>query len=159
MTINAFIGKESEDGAVTFIYCHSDGSPSDIGGKLAMKYGSQDTIDALLQAGHIPGFSGLVKEQVHNAWCSTAGNDFNAGKPCVSVDSCTTYIELAVEHVQYAYLFADNTWRYLNACSRHPSFRLIVDQTIYGNSQRPKPVSISLKGAQIISSSSSKRCR
>lgn len=160
MGINALIGKQEKDGKVTYIYCHDDSSPSDAGKILTDSYLTIESVDKLIGNGNTTSLvADTQKRPSHVNWCRENGKQHY--KPEMEAASATIgdFTEIAVEDVQYAYLFADGEWKYMNTCKRSPKFRKIIPQTMYGlgNLKHCNNLIIAKKGAEIASSSAFKR--
>ena len=120
MATRSHIGKQLEDGSISYIYCHWDGYPEHNGKILKEHYTDETKVDALLELGDLSILGPEIGEKqdfndhstYNENWCLAYGRD--RGEQNVDAHITTDWTEFMDEG--HAYLYEGGIWTSFKNC-------------------------------------------
>ena len=135
MATRSLIGKQNQDGSISYIYCHYDGYPSNNGVILQEHYTTPFKVDQLLALGDLSILGTEVGEQ-HDfnnrtrGWCLAYGRDRGESSTEMTTVSRDEFFEQD-RGVDYLYLYNnDFEWECYNAWESTPEEIPALDMAV-----------------------------
>lgn len=117
MATRSLIGKENEDGTITYVYCHFDGYiDGGVGETLYTIYNTPEAIDAFLALGDLSTLRDTLDSGATVAYHRDRGEDWETVAP-KTADSYPEYLSVNM-WTDYKYLFSGGKWTVIRAGAR-----------------------------------------
>ena len=105
MSTRSNIGILNNDGSISYVYCHFDGYPSNVGAILLQKYDTAEKVRALIAQGNISSLGDPNRLEVEPEFYTSRGEE---------LEVCQTDDIEAMKQQDFSYLYdtGENAWHY-----------------------------------------------